>query len=124
MKGYIDFSQTQLVWFGSDALAHWSRGADGLDAGVVGGVNVREDFLRGGSTPCICARTTYSIFEKLLDLDPASFHKMTVYLLEKMRFIFGSTDITEFLTSLYRMIESIYPDLSLEDKMWYCCDIG
>lgn len=42
-----------------------------------------------------------------------------VYLLEKMRFIFGNTDITEFLTSLYRKIESIYPDLCLEDKMGY-----
>ena len=69
-----------MVGFGSDALAHWSRGAKGLDAGAGGGVKLlyKKILIRGGSTPCICAWTTYSIFEKLLDLDPASFAKMTV----------------------------------------------
>ena len=42
-----------------------------------------------------------------------------VYLLERMKFTFGNMYLMEFLTPLYRKIESIYPNLSLEDKKVY-----
>lgn len=42
-----------------------------------------------------------------------------VYLLDKMRFKFGNSEIMTSLTSLYRKIKSIYPDLSQEGMIGY-----